>query len=98
MNTTPSTGASRRNPRRRRPSAAPTGSPRSNDGRADSNRGGSNNNGGGDSAVVDLTPVSDPVAVAADFTVLNVPAPIVAALSREGVIIPFPIQTATPPS
>jgi superfamily II DNA/RNA helicase len=97
MNTTPSTGASRRNPRRRRPSAAPTGSPRSNDGRADSNRGGSNNNGGGDSAVVDLTPVSDPVAVAADFTVLNVPAPIVAALSREGVIIPFPIQTATLP-
>ena len=97
MNTTPSTGASRRNPRRRRPSAAPTGSPRSNDGRAESNRGGSNNNGGGDSAVVDLTPVSAPIADAADFTVLNVPAPIVAALNRDGVVIPFPIQTATLP-
>ncbi len=93
MNTsTPSSGASRRNPRRRRPSGAP---------------GGSNNNtasidtrGAGQASAMDaadLVPSSAPVAPAADFTELNVPAPIVASLTRDGILTPFPIQTATLP-
>ena len=100
MNTTPSTGASRRNPRRRRPSGAANGAPRTNG----SNNNNNNGSGGNDSrstrdnvAAVDLTPTSAPVADAADFAVLGVPAPIVASLTRDGVTAPFPIQTATLP-
>ncbi|MEO7398215.1 MAG: DEAD/DEAH box helicase [Ilumatobacteraceae bacterium] len=86
MNTTTSSGASRRNPRRRgpRPDARP------------STPGGSGHTSH-NHASVDLSPVTSPVAPAADFTVLNVPEPIVAALVRSGVTVPFPIQTATLP-
>ena len=88
--TTPSSGASRRNPRRRRPSGTSAGT---------ANNAGHN---GGTQTVsamdaADLVPSTAPVAAAADFTELHVPAPIVASLSRDGILIPFPIQTATLP-
>ncbi|MCU1396565.1 MAG: helicase [Ilumatobacteraceae bacterium] len=92
--TTPSSGASRRNPRRRR--GQPTGVPSS----------GSSMNGNRPSTpgarpidieAADLVPSTAPVAPAADFTELDVPAPIVASLTRGGILVPFPIQTATLP-
>jgi len=93
MTTTPSSGAARRNPRRRHPKGAQSNA---------QPRNGTNDNGNGDSrasreTTVDLTPTTAPVAAAADFAILGVPAPIVTALSRAGVTAPFPIQTATLP-
>ena len=91
--TTPSSGASRRNPRRRGPRDNSSGAPRrpSTPGAAPAN----SNTNTNDS--VNLSPSTAPVPDAADFTVLNVPAPIVNALTRLGVTAPFPIQTATLP-
>jgi superfamily II DNA/RNA helicase len=100
--TTPSSGASRRNPRRRRPSGAPSA------GSSTSQNGGRNhdfsqnaraqiNSAQSNSAAVDLSPTVAPVIDAADFAELNVPAPIVTALAHTGVTAPFPIQTATLP-
>ncbi len=80
-------GATRRNPRRRngpRPDARPS-------------------TPGASAAVsrqqdaVDLAPSTEPVPPAADFTVLEVPKPIVDSLTRDGITVPFPIQTATLP-
>ena len=99
--TTPSSGASRRNPRRRRPAGSPTNG-------TTSGANGNQNNRRNDSAAaapsavgtvdgVDLSPSTAPVADAADFAELHVPAPIVAALTSEGITAPFPIQTATLP-
>lgn len=87
--TTPSSGAARRNPRRRGPRDNESGAPRrpSTPGAAAQPA----------QHAVDLSPSTQPVIEAADFAVLNVPAPIVAALARDGVTAPFPIQTATLP-
>ena len=91
--TTPSSGASRRNPRRRGPRDNASGAPRrpSTPGAASINTNTNTNDS------VNLSPSTAPVPDAADFTVLNVPAPIVNALTRLGVTAPFPIQTATLP-
>ncbi|MCU1388400.1 MAG: box helicase domain protein [Ilumatobacteraceae bacterium] len=95
--TTPSSGAPRRNPRRRRPAGAPTNG-------NTSGINGSQNHRQHDSAAarstpdaIDLSPSVAPVVDAADFAELNVPAPIIAALTRDGITAPFPIQTATLP-
>ena len=87
--TTPSSGAARRNPRRRGPRDNESGAPRrpSTPGAAAQPA----------QHAVDLSPSTQPVIDAADFAVLNVPAPIVAALARGGVTTPFPIQSATLP-
>ena len=87
--TTPSSGAARRNPRRRGPRDNESGAPRrpSTPGAAAQPA----------QHAVDLSPSTAPVIDAADFAVLNVPAPIVAALARGGVTAPFPIQSATLP-
>ncbi len=87
--TTPSSGASRRNPRRRGPRDNAVGEPRR------PSTPGAAHAASNDS--VNLSPSTAPVPDAADFTVLNVPTPIVNALSRLGVTAPFPIQTATLP-
>ena len=87
--TTPSSSASRRNPRRRGPRDNASGAPRR------------PSTPGASAATahdaVNLSPSTAPVAPAADFAVLGVAAPIVAALTRDGVTVPFPIQTATLP-
>ena len=87
--TSPSAGASRRNPRRRRPAGNVTRQPQQNQQPQQLSAAASID--------VDLAPSMAPVADAADFAELHVAQPIVDALSRGGIDTPFPIQTATLP-
>jgi superfamily II DNA/RNA helicase len=94
--TSPSAGASRRNPRRRRPSAGAGNGVSAGTGARQPHQS-SAAPAGAVSSDIDLSPTTAPVADAADFNELNVPQPIVDALSRDGIDAPFPIQTATLP-
>ena len=89
MNTSTSpSGASRRNGRRRGPRPADSAE------RRPSTSGASAHS---HQAAVDLSPSTAPVVDAVDFSALAVPAAIVDSLTRAGVTVPFPIQSATLP-
>ena len=95
--TSPSAGASRRNPRRRRPSG-PAGAGNGTGARQSQPQHSAAAAAAAPTDIhIDLSPTTAPVAEVADFIELRVPAPIVDALSRGGIDAPFPIQTATLP-
>ncbi len=87
-NFSPSAGAPRQNRRRRKPNTGPGQSAHGHQGQAPRTPSG---------PAVDMSVSSEPVVDAADFAELGVPASIVSSLARDGVVKPFPIQSATLP-